>query len=260
MKRTLSFLLVFILIFSFSVTSFAAQGEEMLLGDADGDGEITIIDATTIQRHLVNLLQLSEDRLKAADVSGDGIDITDATSIQRWLVSLPVAYPIGEPDKADVDKSDTLVVVFSRTGNTKPLAVYAAEIMDADIFEIEAAVPYTDDDIKYYTNCRADREQSDPTARPEIANMVENMEQYSTVVIAYPIWHGQAPKIIYTFLESYDFSGKTIIPFCTSASSGIGTSATNLHALAPDSIWKDGRRFPAGTSKETLTEWLSTFE
>ena len=112
-------------------------------------------------------------------------------------------------------------------------------------------MPYTDADIAYYTNCRADREQSDPTARPAIANEVTNMEQYSTVVIAYPIWHGQAPKIIYTFLESYDLSGKTIIPFCTSASSPLGTSASNLHTLAPDSARKDGRRFAAGTSQAT---------
>lgn len=82
------------------------------------------------------------------------------------------------------------------------------------------------------------------------------MEPYSTVVIAYPIWHGQAPKIIYTFLESYDLSGKTIIPFCTSASSPLGTSATNLHTLAPDSTWKDGRRFAAGTSQATIEAWL----
>ena len=151
---------------------------------------------------------------------------------------------------------DTLVVVFSRTGNTKPLAQYAADYLDADFFEIEAAVPYTDADIAYYTNCRADQEQRDATARPAIANSIDNMEQYSTVVLAYPIWHSQAPKIIYTFLESYHFSGKTILPFCTSASSPIGTSASNLHASAPDAVWKDGKRFAPGTSRATIEAWL----
>ncbi|MBQ3285275.1 MAG: NAD(P)H-dependent oxidoreductase [Ruminococcus sp.] len=206
------------------------------------------------------MLQLSEERLKAADISGDGIDITDATQIQRWLAAYQVSYPIGELIEHEEESNDTLVVVFSRTGHTKPLAEYAATYLEADLFEIEAAVPYTDEDIAYYTNCRADREQSDPTTRPEIANTVENMEQYDTVVIAYPIWHGQAPKIIYTFLESYDFSGKMIIPFCTSASSGIGSSATNLHPLAPDAIWKEGRRFAIGTSQATIEEWLATFQ
>ena len=238
----------------------ASAAEEPICGDADGDGTITIMDATTIQRHLVDILLLSEERLKAADISGDGIDITDATQIQRWLAAYQVSYPIGELIEHEEESNDTLVVVFSRTGHTKPLAEYAATYLEADLFEIEAAVPYTDEDLAYYTNCRADREQSDPTTRPEIANTVENMEQYDTVVIAYPIWHGQAPKIIYTFLESYDFSGKMIIPFCTSASSGIGSSATNLHPLAPDAIWKEGRRFAIGTSQATIEEWLATFQ
>ena len=75
----------------------------------------------------------------------------------------------------------------------------------------------------------------------------------------YPIWHGQAPRIISTFLESYDFSGKTVVPFCTSHSSGIGSSATNLHALCPDTVeWVEGRRFEAGTSRDTMEEWLSS--
>ena len=260
MKRILSLILSLVMVLSVFTVMTASAAEELICGDADGNGAVDIIDATVIQRHLVSLITLSDERLKAADVSGDGIDITDATIIQRWLAAYSVSYPIGEPIETDDDKTDTLVVVFSRTGHTKPLAEYAASYLEADLFEIEAAVPYTDEDIAYYTNCRADREQNDPTARPEIANTVENMEQYDTIVIAYPIWHGQAPKIIYTFLESYDFSGKTIIPFCTSASSGIGSSATNLHPLAPDAVWKDGRRFAIGTSQATIEEWLATFQ
>ena len=77
----------------------------------------------------------------------------------------------------------------------------------------------------------------------------------------YPIWHGQAPRIISTFLENYDFSGKTIVPFCTSHSSGIGSSADNLHVLCADStLWMEGRRFEAGTSKKTIEEWLYGYE
>ncbi len=84
------------------------------------------------------------------------------------------------------------------------------------------------------------------------------MDKYDTIILGYPIWHGQAPRIISTFLESYDFSEKTIIPFCTSHSSGIGSSASNLHSLCSDSVkWNEGRRFEAGTSKETMEEWLN---
>ncbi|MCI9306423.1 MAG: flavodoxin [Lachnospiraceae bacterium] len=153
----------------------------------------------------------------------------------------------------------TLVVYFSATGTTKPLAEYSAEILEADIYEIVAEEPYTEADLAYYTGGRADQEQDDPNARPAISGSVENMDSYDTVLIGYPIWHGQAPRIISTFLESYDFSGKTIVPFCTSHSSGTGSSATNLHVLCPDTVeWVEGRRFEAGTSRDTIEEWLSS--
>ncbi len=99
--------------------------------------------------------------------------------------------------------------------------------------------------------------ETDPSARPAIAGKVENMEEYDTIILGYPIWHGQAPRIISTFLESYDFLEKTIIPFCTSHSSGIGSSADNLHELCPDSVnWMEGKRFEARTMKETMENWL----
>ena len=145
---------------------------------------------------------------------------------------------------------------FSRTGNTKPLAEYAAEYLGATLFEITAKIPYTDEDIAYYTDCRADREQKDESARPEIATAVENMNKYDTVIIAHPIWHGIAPRIISTFLESYDFSGKTLLTFCTSASSPLGQSAKQLQELTPNSTWLESKRFAIGTSREEIEKWL----
>ena len=115
-----------------------------------------------------------------------------------------------------------LVVYFSCTNTTKTLAEYAAEILDADLYEIVPETPYTEEDLAYYTNGRADQEQKDPMARPAISGGVENMDAYDTIILGFPIWHGQAPRIISTFLESYDFAEKTMIPFCTSHSSGIG--------------------------------------
>ena len=159
----------------------------------------------------------------------------------------------GENEKPDdTDAVSILVVYFSCTNTTKNWAQTLQSRLDADIYEIVPAVPYTADDLKYYTNCRADREQADPTARPEISGSVENIEQYDVIYIGYPIWHGQAPKIIYTFVESYDFSGKTIIPFCTSASSSMGSSGTNLHSSAPDAIWKSGCRVSSANNIDTL--------
>lgn len=151
----------------------------------------------------------------------------------------------------------TMVAYFSATNTTRSLAEYAADILSADLYEIVPEVPYTDADLAYYTNGRADREQNDPTARPGISGSVENMADYSVVFLGYPIWHGQAPRIISTFLESYDFTGKTIIPFCTSHSSGIGSSDTNLHSLASDANWIAGQRFPGGTSRNTMENWIN---
>lgn len=164
----------------------------------------------------------------------------------------------GEDEKVNKEtmESKILVAYFSCTGTTEALAEYTADILDADLYEIIPEKPYTEEDLAYYTDCRADREQSDPDARPAISGSIEDISRYDTVFIGYPIWHGQAPRIINTFLESYDFSGKTIVPFCTSHSSGIGSSDTDLHGLAENASWTEGRRFDADTSENDIAAWL----
>ncbi len=97
--------------------------------------------------------------------------------------------------------NDSLVVCFSATRTTKPLAEYAADILNADIYEIVPSNLYTKEDLAHYTNGRADKEQNDPSARPNISGSVSDMNKYNTVILGYPIWHGQAPRIISTFLE-----------------------------------------------------------
>ena len=154
--------------------------------------------------------------------------------------------------------SHILIACFSATGHTMPLAEYAADILGADLYEIIPEDPYTEADLAYYTGGRCDQEQDDPDVRPAISGGVEHMEQYDTVLIGHPIWHGQAPRIISTFLESYDFSGKTLVTFCTSASSGLGSSAENLLGLVPDNVtWLESRRFPIGTERAEIAGWLN---
>jgi len=178
--------------------------------------------------------------------------------------------PSSEPDESQTAEDSVngeegtavdhkiLVAYFSCTGTTESLAGYAADILGADVYEIVPEEPYTDADLAYYTGGRADQEQDDPDVRPAISGSVENMDGYDTIILGYPIWHGQAPRIISTFLESYDFSGKTIVPFCTSHSSGVGSSADNLHSLCADNTeWKEGVRFGGGTKKDTIEEWLT---
>ncbi len=154
-----------------------------------------------------------------------------------------------------------LVVYFSATGTTKRIAETTAELLNADIYDIIPKQPYTDEDLAYYTNGRADREQNDPSVRPAISGTVKNMDKYDTIILGYPIWHSQAPRIISTFLENYDFSDKTIIPFCTSHSSDIGSSDTNLHNLCSESTkWIKGKRFSSTTSQKDITNWLNSID
>ena len=159
---------------------------------------------------------------------------------------------------AQENTSSILVVYFSATGTTKGIAEKLADGMGADIYEITPEVPYTDADLNYHdNNSRSTLEMNDAGSRPAISGAVENMEQYKVVFIGYPIWWGEAPRILCTFVESYDFSGKTIVPFCTSASSGVGSSATNLEKLTSGADWLDGKRFSGGESAETIMDWVN---
>lgn len=165
-----------------------------------------------------------------------------------------------EPTQAPEQGTKILVAYFSATGNAGNIATLLGDILTADLYEILPEIPYTSADLDYHSDCRANREQSDPQARPAISGAVENLAPYDIIFIGYPIWHGQAPKIISTFLESGSFSGKIIIPFCTSGSSPVGSSARNLHSLAPDAVWKDGRRISSNASRSTLEDWIKELE
>ncbi|MCD7737668.1 MAG: aldo/keto reductase [Lachnospiraceae bacterium] len=157
--------------------------------------------------------------------------------------------------------SRILVAYFSCTGTTEQIARWIIDETGADSYEIVPEVPYTEEDLAYYTGGRADQEQADDSARPGIAGSVENIEQYDVIFLGYPIWHGQAPRIISTFLESYDFSDVTIIPFCTSHSSDIGSSAENLHSLCSDTVtWMEGRRFSQDATESDVIEWVDSME
>ncbi len=161
-----------------------------------------------------------------------------------------------ENEKAS-DDSKVLVAYFSATGTTKSVAETIAKAAGADIFEIVPAIPYTDADLDYNSDCRANREQNDETARPEIAGKIENPEDYDTVLIGFPIWWGKEPRIIDTFMEGYDFSGKTLGSFCTSGGSGIDASAENLKAMSQGADWLESRRFNANATGTDAQKWLT---
>ena len=154
--------------------------------------------------------------------------------------------------------SDVLVVYFSVTGNTRGVAERMAAILGADTAEIVPAQPYTDEDIDYSSDepRRSRIEADDPASRPEIGGDEISLEGCGTVFLGYPIWYGQEPRILDTFVEAHDFTGITVIPFCTSGSSGIGSTGSRLAELAGTGDWLEGQRFSGSVSDEELRAWI----
>ncbi len=153
-----------------------------------------------------------------------------------------------------------LVAYFSASGVTKKLAEKLAGAIGADLFEIVPEQVYTDADLNWQDqNSRSSVEMKDRTNRPAIASKVDDMAQYDVVFIGFPVWWYREPSIIDTFAEAYDFSGKTIVPFATSGSSGIGESGMNIGALAKDAHAFAGRRFDADASADELKAWAEEY-
>lgn len=160
---------------------------------------------------------------------------------------------------AGTEGGSTLVVYFSATGNTEEAATYIAEITGGDLFELEPAQPYTDEDLNYGNDdSRVSREHEDESLRDVelVADTVDNWDSYDTVFIGYPIWWGVAAWPVDDFVEANDFTGKTVIPFCTSASSGLGESGELLAEMAGTGDWQEGIRFRSSVSKADVQEWL----
>ena len=155
----------------------------------------------------------------------------------------------------------TLVVYFSATGSTKAVAETIAAETGGDLLALEPAEPYTSDDLDYNNaDSRVSREHDDETLRDVAlkATTVANWDDYDTVYIGYPIWWGIAAWPVGTFVKANDFTGKTVIPFCTSASSGIGDSGAQLASLAGSGDWQEGQRFASGVSQQDVADWVKS--
>ena len=149
-----------------------------------------------------------------------------------------------------------LVAYFSASGVTAKAAAKLAKAAGADLFEIVPERVYTKADLNWQDkNSRSSVEMNDRSSRPVIISRVENIEQYDTVFVGFPIWWYREPSIIDTFMESYDFSGKTIVPFCTSGGSGLGSTSQNLQALAKGAKVIEGKKLSFLTTEESLKKW-----
>lgn len=188
--------------------------------------------------------------LSACGAKNDASDTSDAP--ENDASETPASA-----ETAKGDDSRTLIVYFSCTGTTKSAAERLAALTGADLYKITPEEPYTSDDLNYNDdNCRANREMNDAGARPALAGDMPDLTAYDTVLLGYPIWWGTMPRVINTLLENCDFSGKTILPFCTSGSSGIAQSAADLKEALPNSDVRGGLRMNSA-SDDDIAAWLA---
>ena len=215
------------------------------------------------------LLTLSLAAVMALSLAAcGGNDSSDQSANQTQEEAAPpadtaenAAAPESSGDGAEAADGNVLVVYYSASGNTETAANYIAQATGGDIFEITPAEPYTSDDLNWTDeNSRVSREHEDESLRDvELTTTeVENWDSYDTVFIGYPIWWGIAAWPVDGFVEANDFSGKTVIPFCTSSSSGLGQSGELLAQLAGTGDWQEGQRFRSSASQEDINEWVDS--
>lgn len=180
---------------------------------------------------------------------------TNVTNNEEEYAELNTGNTEGE--ETENNNSKVAVIYFSATKTTETIAKYISEETGANLIEIEAKQPYTSEDLDYNTDCRANKEQNDESSRPEIANVI-NVDDYDVIYLGYPIWWGTNPKIILTFLDSYNLNGKTIIPFCTSGGSGISQSERDLASYNSNINWINGRGFSSSSTKSDVSSWLNS--
>ena len=158
-------------------------------------------------------------------------------------------------DRETSNSNNIAIIYFSATGTTEKVAGYIKDVTGGDLIEIVPKEEYSDDDLNYNNkNSRATKEQNDSYVRPEISNSIDT-DSYDVIYLGYPIWWGDAPRIILTFLDNHDLSGKTVIPFCTSGSSGISTSVNYFKDNYEDINWVDGKRL--STSQSEVEDWVN---
>ena len=204
--------------------------------------------------------ETKETLLTAEDQKGSA-ESTKAAGSQTASAEAPsgtTQTEIGSSSESTDAHADVLVAYFSATGTTKGVAEKIAAITGGDLYEIVPAQPYSEADLNWSDrNSRSTKEQNDKSARPEIGSEEISLEGYTTVYLGFPIWWGEEPRILDTFVEKYSFDGVTVIPFCTSSSSGIGRSGPNMEALAGSGTWLQGKRFGGSVSEADLQSWIS---
>lgn len=233
MKRTLSLLLSLVMVLS--LTACGGNGNSSSSQASSSAPESSVAESSASESSSEASSEISSEAPSSSEVS---------SQVQA-----------GETASG----SNVLVVYYSATGNTAEVAQYIADSTGGDLFEIQPVEPYTDDDLNWTDdNSRVSQEHADESLRDVelVADTVDNWDQYDTVFIGYPIWWGIAAWPVDGFVEANDFSGKTVIPFCTSSSSGLGQSGQLLADMAGTGDWQEGQRFRSSASQEDVQSWI----
>lgn len=241
-------LFVFLMIFTMvlSLTACGSTNANGTSGTQTSETQNTSEDNMTVTETEKQSADNSAASEETSDTAATGEDSTDDNmSAENTSAEDTTAH------------SGVLVAYFSETGTTKGVAERIAAVTGGDLYEILAAEPYTDDDLNYNDrSSRSTSEQNDKNARPEIGSEDISLEGYTTIYLGFPIWWGEEPRILDTFVEKYSFEGITVIPFCTSGGSGIGRSGPNMEALAGSGTWLEGKRFSGNVPEADLQSWI----
>ena len=242
MKRMISIIAVAALTFALT----ACGGSSQAATDTQA-AENSTPAAVEEQKETVEAAEQTEAQPEAAQEAAQGQEQEAAQET--------AAEPASETPAAA--HSDVLVAYFSATGTTKGVAERIASVTGGDLYEILAAEPYTEADLNYNDNSsRSTSEQNDKSVRPEIGSEDISLEGYTTIYLGFPIWWGEEPRILDTFVEKYNFDGITVIPFCTSGGSGVGRSDTALHKnVSGDVKWAKGKQINRANETE-IRRWL----
>lgn len=210
-------------------------------------------ETTTVETVVETTKKLEETTTKVVEQTTEQVKETAADNVNEKVNTDEVN------EEGKMPTNEILVAYFSATGTTKRVAEKIAELTGADIYEIVPANPYSDADLNWHdNNSRTTKEMDDPNVRPEIGSIDISLDQYKTIYLGYPIWWGDAPRIIATFVEKYNFDGKKVIPFCTSGGSGIGRSGSNLGTLAGGGNFVTGERLNSSADTNNIQNFINS--
>ena len=251
--RDLKIVLMSVLVCSAMFMSSCGNSNQNSVAVNSNTETAAIVNETTVAETVVEATKKQEEATTGAvEQTTEQVKETAAENVNEKVNTDDVN------EDGEMPTNEILVAYFSATGTTKKVAEKIAELTGADLYEIVPANPYSDADLNWHdNNSRTTKEMDDPNVRPEIGSSDISLDQYKTIYLGYPIWWGDAPRIMATFVEKYNFDGKKVIPFCTSGGSGIGRSGSNLGTLAGSGSFANGERLNSSADTNNIQNFIN---